>query len=63
MEYRGFTIIVRQTISKQFRWSVNLGEQERAGIAPDRGAAIWKAKQYIDGWLKRVGRKRRGTPA
>jgi hypothetical protein len=56
MEYRGFDIIVRQTLSKGYRWSVNHDEREKAGIALDRITAISKAKQYVDGWLKRRGR-------
>jgi hypothetical protein len=58
MEYKGFDIIVRQTLSRGYRWSVNHGEREKAGIAPDRSTAITKAKEYIDGWLKRHGRSK-----
>ena len=55
MEYRGFTITVRQTLSRGFRWSVNYAEGEKAGIASDRGTAVRQAKLHIDAWLRRRG--------
>jgi hypothetical protein len=48
VNYRGVEYLVVQTIVGGFRWSVQLGEQEKSGLMPRRDSAIMHVKSLID---------------
>ena len=61
MKYRGVEYQVVQTISGDFRWSIQ-GVHEKYGLQPRRDAAIAHVKNLIDGRGKQFPKPSRERP-